>query len=67
MFIAHTIRRKEEMDTYYAGSTMDEEDGILEWTNRGLKIDGNGAFIATLTVSIALMAFLRLSSYANLF
>ncbi|WP_157196626.1 hypothetical protein [Methanococcoides burtonii] len=55
------------MDTYYAGSTMDEEDSILEWTNRGLQIDGNGAFIAILTVSIALMAFLRLSSYANLF
>ena len=55
------------METYYAGTTMDEEDSILEWTNRGLKIDGNGAFIATLTVSIALIAFLRLSSYANLF
>ncbi|SES81001.1 hypothetical protein SAMN04488587_1133 [Methanococcoides vulcani] len=55
------------MDTYYEGSTMEDEDNILEWTTRGLNIDGNGAFIATLTVSIALMAFLRLASYINLF
>ncbi|WP_167879525.1 hypothetical protein [Methanococcoides sp. NM1] len=55
------------MDTYYEGSMMEDEDSILEWTTRGLNIDGNSAFIATLTVSIALMAFLRLSSYVNLF
>ncbi|UGV40833.1 hypothetical protein J7W08_00335 [Methanococcoides orientis] len=55
------------MDTYYEGSMMDDEDNILEWTARGLNVDGKGAFIATLTVSIALMAFLRLASYVNLF
>ncbi|MEL4305710.1 hypothetical protein [Methanococcoides sp. LMO-2] len=55
------------MDTYYEGSMMDEEDRILEWTTGGLNIDGNTAFIATVTVSIAFAAFLRLSSYVNLF
>ncbi|WP_440952646.1 hypothetical protein [Methanococcoides sp. FTZ1] len=55
------------MDTQYKSSMMDDEDNILEWTTGGLNIDGNGAFIATLSVSIALAAFLRLSSYVNLF
>ncbi|WP_160174945.1 hypothetical protein [Methanococcoides methylutens] len=54
------------MDTYHEGSMMDEEDNILEWTARGLNVDGNGAFIVTLSVSIALMAFLRFASYASL-
>ncbi|MGM0770279.1 MAG: hypothetical protein ACQESU_01540 [Halobacteriota archaeon] len=55
------------MDTYYEGSMMDDEDNILEWTTGGLNIDSNGAFIATLTVSIAIAALIRLSSYVNLF
>lgn len=55
------------MDTYYEGSMMDDEDNILEWTTGRLNIDGDGAFIATLAVSIALMASLRLVSYINLF
>ena len=54
------------MDTYYEGPMMDDEENILEWTTRGLNIDGNTAFIATLSVSIALIAFLRFASYASL-
>ncbi|MGM0770280.1 MAG: hypothetical protein ACQESU_01545 [Halobacteriota archaeon] len=55
------------MDTYYEGTMMDDEDYILEWTTGGLNIDGKGFFIATLTVSIAMVAFMRLASYVNLF
>ncbi|MDK2891796.1 hypothetical protein [Methanohalophilus sp.] len=55
------------MDTYYEGAMMDDEDNILEWKTMGLNVDVIGAFIATLTVSIALMAFLRFATYASLF
>jgi hypothetical protein len=55
-----------DMDTYYTGSMMEEEEKIFEWRTSGLNIDGNGLFFATLAVSIALMVLMRVSSYSNL-
>ncbi len=46
---------------------MDDEDNILEWKTVRLNVDVIGAFIATVAVSITLMAFLRLASYASFF
>ena len=55
------------MDGYYSGSMFDDEENILEWRADSNDFGMNGAFFVALTLSIAVVAFARLSAYMSLF
>ncbi len=55
------------MDTYYAANLHDEEEHFLRLRAGKMDIDANKAFLATLVLSLVTIAYLRLTSYVNLF